>query len=279
MGNAYIKGFIENRIYTGKLKKICFPGLNCYSCPGALGSCPIGSFQAVALDIRYKFSFYIAGFLLLIGVTLGRLICGWVCPFGFIQDLLYKIPGIKIKIHKVFNYFKYVVLILFVIILPVFLVDEFGTGAPYFCKLICPAGTLEAGLPLGLINPDLREGLGLLFKWKVAVLVLVIVLSILSKRPFCRVICPLGAIYSLFNRISFYQMSVDIGKCTKCGICTQNCPVDHAVYEKPNSKECIRCGGCKSKCPNKAVESGFKSYKTSKIPEKKAEDTNFQGYS
>jgi len=96
--NSYWPGFTTGKIYSGAIKNACVPGLNCYSCPGALGACPIGSLQAVAADRKYDFSFYIAGFLALTGLVLGRLVCGWLCPFGLIQELIYKIPSPKFRV-------------------------------------------------------------------------------------------------------------------------------------------------------------------------------------
>ena len=92
VSNANIKGFIDGKIYTGPTKQVCVPGLNCYSCPGAIGSCPVGALQAQLGRAKKSIPFYILGFLLLFGVLFGRLICGFLCLFGFIQDLLYKIP-------------------------------------------------------------------------------------------------------------------------------------------------------------------------------------------
>ncbi|WP_027622964.1 4Fe-4S binding protein [Clostridium lundense] len=260
--NGYFKGFLEGHIYRGKTKSICVPGLNCYSCPGAFGSCPIGSLQAVIGDLKYKFSFYVVGFLTLIGVTLGRFVCGWLCPFGLIQELLHKIPSPKFKLSKKLNglkYLKYIILLVFVILLPMFWVNDIGMGDPTFCKYICPAGTLEGGIPLTLLDTSLRSAIGFLFMWKTAILIITIILSIIIFRPFCRFICPLGAIYSLFNRISVYKLEVNKDVCTSCGACSKRCKLDIEVYKNPNSFECIRCGECKSVCPNKAIKTVFKA--------------------
>ncbi|WP_459253862.1 4Fe-4S binding protein [Haloimpatiens myeolchijeotgali] len=256
--NGYLKGFFNGKIYRGSTKKICVPGLNCYSCPGSLGSCPIGSLQAVIGSLKYKFSFYVVGFLILTGATLGRFVCGWLCPFGLIQELLNKIPSPKLKVSpKLQNlkYLKYIILVVFVILLPMFWVDDMGLSSPTFCKYICPAGTLEGGIPLTLLNPSLRSAIGFLFKWKVILLIITIVLSILIFRPFCRFICPLGAIYSFFNPISIYRFKIDTNKCTKCGACKVQCKLDINVYKNPNSLECIRCGECISACPQHAIQS------------------------
>ncbi len=258
--NSYFKGFSEGNIYKGDLKKICVPGLNCYSCPGALGACPIGSLQAIISDIKYKFSFYVVGFLMLVGVLFGRFVCGWLCPFGLIEELLYKIPSPKFKVSKKFEKLKclkYMILIVFVILLPMFWVNPIGMGSPTFCKYICPAGTLEGGIPLVALNESLRSAVGFLFVWKIGILIITIVLSILIFRPFCRFICPLGAIYSIFNPISVYRLTVDSSKCTRCGICSKKCKLDINVYKNPNSLECIRCGECIGNCPHHAIKSQF----------------------
>ncbi|MDL2280798.1 4Fe-4S binding protein [Selenomonadales bacterium OttesenSCG-928-I06] len=259
--NGYIVGFIEGKIYTGKSKFVCVPGLSCYSCPGALGSCPIGSLQAILSSRNFNFSFYIVGFLIITGVFLGRLVCGWLCPFGFFQDLLYKIPfSKKLKTlpgHMILRFLKYVILILFVIILPIFIIDVIGQGQPWFCEFICPAGTLMAGIPLATTNEGIRDSLGWLFAWKFFLLIATIILSIIVFRPFCQYICPLGAIYGLFNPISLYNFNINKEKCTQCGACQTSCKLNISVFEKPNDPECIRCGDCKKACPHKAIDSGF----------------------
>lgn len=260
--NANINGFLKGNIFKGYTKKVCVPGLNCYSCPGAIGSCPIGSLQAVIGTIRYNFSFYIIGIMSIFGIVFGRFICGWLCPFGLIEDLLHKIPSRKIKINKKVNnflkYLKYIILLLFVIILPMFLVSEFGISPPYFCQYICPAGTLEGGIPLISLNQSLRGTVGYLFTWKMFLLIIIISASIFVYRPFCRYICPLGAFYSLFNKVSFYKYKVDENKCINCGACTHKCKMNIEVYKNPNSTECIRCGECVKICPTKSIEKGIK---------------------
>ncbi len=262
LGNGYFNGFKKGIIYQGKLKSFCFPGLNCYSCPGAYTSCPIGSIQAIAAGIKHQISFYVIGFLMFIGTIGGRFICGWLCPFGLFQELLYKIPLKKLRMKKGLKYLKYAVLVIFVLAMPIFLTDEIGLGLPYFCKYICPAGTLEAGIPLVIANKAIRGAIGSMFYWKLSLLFILIVLSIKVSRPFCRAVCPLGAIYSLFNPISFYSMDVDLAKCIKCDKCKENCPVDIRIYESPNSPECVRCGKCVSVCPTKAIKSGFLNNKS-----------------
>ena len=255
--NGYIIGFFKGKIYTGKLKNICVPGLNCYSCPGALGSCPIGSLQAVMGSRKFSLSFYVIGFLMFTGSIFGRFVCGWLCPFGLVQDLLSKIrvpfkrknlPG-----HKYLLWLKYVILVVFVLLLPVLATDLTGQGKPWFCQYICPSGTLFGGIPLVLTNEALRSAVGFLFQWKMLLLILFIAGSVFIHRPFCKYVCPLGAVYSLFNPIAFYRFEVAEQKCTKCRKCQKVCKMDIRVWAQPNSLECIRCGDCVNACPEQAI--------------------------
>ncbi len=229
------------------------PGLNCYSCPAASGACPIGAFQAVVGSSKFSFSYYITGFLILLGVLLGRFICGFLCPFGWFQELLHKIPTKKLSTKKLkpLTYLKYAVLLVMVFLLPAFLVNDVGMGDPFFCKYLCPQGVLEGAIPLSLANAGIRAALGKLFTWKFSILLSVIVLSVLFYRPFCKWLCPLGAFYALFNRVSLFQMKVDKNKCISCGKCARACKMDVDVTKTPNHTECIRCGMCIRACPTK----------------------------
>lgn len=251
--NSYLIGFVQGKIYKGNLKKLCVPGMNCYSCP-------IGSLQAVIGSWNFKFAFYVAGFLVFVGALVGRFVCGWLCPFGLIQDLLHKIPFPKklrtFRGDKLLRKLKYVILVVFVILLPMFLVDVMGQGAPYFCKLICPVGTLEGGIPLALMNKSMHSVLGWLYAWKNVLLVATILLSIIIYRPFCKYICPLGAIYSVFNPISVFKYRVDESKCVSCGACSKSCKMGVDPVQNANHPECIRCGLCKKVCPTGAISSG-----------------------
>lgn len=256
--NSYVKGFAEGGIYNGSLKAVCVPGLNCYSCPGALGSCPLGSLQAVIASRNFGFSYYLTGFFLIIGALMGRFVCGWLCPFGLFQDLLHKIPGVR-KIRMVrgdrwLRFIKYLILLVFVILLPMFVLDIAGQGEPWFCKWICPSGTLMAGWPLVLLNDGIRQTIGFLFAWKSLILIVLILLSFIVYRPFCRYLCPLGAIYGFFNPVSLYRFGVDRRKCTNCGDCQRACKLNISVNENPNSMECIRCGDCLAVCKTDALK-------------------------
>ena len=253
--NLHLPNFFKGELYRGAGKTVCVPGLNCYSCPGAAGACPIGAFQAVVGSSKFQFSYYITGILILLGVLLGRFICGFLCPFGWFQELLHKIPTKKLstKRLKPLTYLKYVILVVMVFLLPVLVVNEAGMGDPFFCKYLCPQGVLEGAIPLSLVNSSIRAALGKLFSWKLCVLITVVVLSVIFYRPFCKWLCPLGAFYALFNRVSLLSMHVDESKCVSCGKCARTCPMDVDVTKTPNHSECIRCGKCVTACPTEAV--------------------------
>ena len=268
--NIHLPNFIKGGLYQGKGKYVCVPGLNCYSCPAASGACPIGAFQAVVGSSKFRFSYYITGFLILLGVLLGRFICGFLCPFGWLQELLHKIPTKKLSTKKLkpLTYVKYAVLVVMVFLLPMLMKGDIGIGDPYFCKYLCPQGVLEGAIPLSIANSGIRAALGSLFNWKLGVLIAVVVLSVLFYRPFCKWICPLGAFYALLNRVSLFQMKVDKDKCISCGKCARACKMDVDVTKSPNHTECIRCGMCVKACPTGAVRFRYGFGDGSKLVEK-----------
>lgn len=264
--NSHVSNLLGGKIYRGSWKNFCSPGLNCYSCPAAGLACPIGAMQAVESSPKFGFSFYLIGFVLALGVLFGRAICGYVCPFGLIQELLHKIPSPKKHLPKPLTYVKYVILAVLVLLLPAILVDDYGGGAPTFCEFICPAGTLEGGIPILLTHPELRMQLGGIFVLKAAILILTIVGCIFVCRFFCKIMCPLGAIYGLLNKISFYRVHVAQTGCVDCGTCRQVCPMDVDPVKHPDSAECIRCGKCAAACPHYVLCVGFRMQKQ-QLPE------------
>ena len=256
--NGHLTGFITGNIYTGPAKQVCVPGLNCYSCPGALGACPVGSLQNALSAYRFRFPYYVLGFLLLFGTLLGRVICGFLCPFGFLQELLYRVPlpekcrRVR-KLHtfpgdRPLRLVKYGVLALLVLLLP-FMVK----GTPFFCKYLCPSGTLS-GLLLTVRDQRLAPLLGGIFTWKALVLTVIVLGSILWFRPFCKYLCPLGAFYALFNKVAAVRLGIDAQRCTKCGRCAKVCGMAVNPAAQPNAAECIRCGQCVAACPHEAIE-------------------------
>ncbi len=251
--NANLKGFVSGNIYKGNTKKFCAPGINCYSCPGAISACPLGSLQG-SFSADRSTLYYVAGILVLYGVLFGRMICGWFCPFGLIQELLHKIPTPKLRkgpVTRILSYFKYVVLVFFVFIVPVAYAFK-DTPLPAFCKYICPAGTLEGGIGLlsNKVNASYFSMLGPLFTWKFLILVSIVVGSVFVFRLFCRFICPLGALYGLFHRFSIFGIKINKPACTGCNLCISHCKMDVLHV---GDQECISCGECIDVCPTKAI--------------------------
>ena len=253
--NANLKGFKTGRIYQGPVKNICTPGLNCYSCPGAVGACPMGALQNALSDSGKTAPYYVVGIILLYGLLFGRWICGFLCPFGLVQDLLHKIKTTKLgksRVTRVLSYFKYVVLVFFALIFPL-IYAGYEFPLPGFCKYVCPAGTLEGAVGL-LSNPENENMLGMLgplFTWKFLLMVVFLVGSVFLYRFFCRFFCPLGALYGLFNRISLVGVKLDRDACTDCGLCMGKCKMD---IRRVGDQECIQCGECVSVCPTNAIQ-------------------------
>jgi len=253
--NPFLKNFFTGKIYQGKIKFLCTPGLNCYSCPAAAVSCPIGAAQFFLSGVKTNISLYITGFLMITGVMFGRFICSYVCPMGLLQDILYRIKSPKLVTRfRFLRYTKYVILVFFVILLPLIAVHELsGIGEPWFCKYICPSGTIFGALPLLLANDFLRQLIGSQFIFKVTIAAGIVLSAVFIYRIFCRVLCPLGAIYALFNKISILRIHCDKEKCLSCGNCSKECQILITPYEQPNSPECIRCGKCVNACGSKAL--------------------------
>lgn len=254
--NGYLYGFVKGRIYQGKAKYVCLPGLNCYSCPGAVASCPIGALQALLNQQGFQVPFAALGFFFLFGSLMGRLVCGWLCPFGLVQDLLHRIPIFRkrkrLPLHRILKCGKYMTLLLLVGVGSAFLFGGFAKQ-PAFCKYLCPSGTLFGAIPLLAANELLRGQAGGLFFWKLGILLFVLLFSVKVYRPFCQYLCPLGAIYGLFNRFSLVQIHWEEEKCVSCGACEKACPVSLSVQEISRSPECIRCGKCAQACPEKCL--------------------------
>lgn len=256
LSNGYLYGFLHGKIYQGNLKYACVPGLNCYSCPGAVASCPIGALQALLNRQGFRVPFGALGFFFVIGSLLGRFVCGWLCPFGLVQDLLHKIPVFRkrkrLPFHSALKYGKYIVLVFLVCIGSVFLFGGYAK-VPAFCKYLCPSGTLFGAIPLLAANESLRGQIGGLFYWKLGILLFVTLLSIKVYRPFCQYLCPLGAIYGCFNRFSLVQIHWKEEQCIACMACEKACPVALSRDEISRSPECIRCGRCVEACPGNCL--------------------------
>ena len=253
--NANLKGFVNGQIYTGKTKSLCVPGFNCYSCPGAVGACPLGSLQASLAASDKQIGFYIFGIFLLYGLIAGRTICGWACPMGLIQELLHKIPTLKIRksrVTRALSYLKYIILVVFAVAIPLWYGLKYSMAIPGFCKYICPAGTLEGAMGL-LSNPN-NSGyfgmLGIFFTRKFIIMLVIGALCVFCYRAFCRFICPLGALYGMFNKLALIGVKVDMDRCSGCGLCVSNCKMD---VRHVGDHECIHCGHCIGSCARGAI--------------------------
>ncbi len=253
--NAHLKGFPEGSIYTGAAKAVCVPGLNCYSCPGAVGACPLGAMQNALASAGTRSGAYVFGILMLFGVMLGRTVCGWLCPVGLFQELLHRIPTPKLqksRITRGLSLVKYLILALFAVALPLWYALKEGVPVPAFCKYICPAGTFEgaAALLSSPRNDGLFAMLGTLFTRKWVILSVIVLSCVFCWRAFCRFVCPLGAIYSLFSSLAVIGVRVDESKCTRCGACVRACGMD---VKRVGDRECIHCGECMSHCAEGAI--------------------------
>ena len=271
--NAHIKGFIDGEIYQGKAKYACVPGFNCYSCPGAVGACPLGALQNARASSGHRVGLYILAILLIFCTILGRTICGWLCALGLIQEILDKIPTFKLKksrATRILSYLKYVFLLVFVLAIPLWYGLRHDMPMPGFCKYICPAGTLEGAIGL-LSNPgnsDLFSMLGVFFTRKFVIMIVIGTACIFCDRSFCRFVCPLGAIYGLFNRFCLVGVKVDTERCNGCGACVRQCGMD---IRHVGDHECIHCGQCMEACRQKAITLKAGSV-TLKAPASAAED-------
>ena len=251
--NMNLEGFLSGRIYQGDFKAVCLPGLNCYSCPGAIGACPIGSLQSFFSGTIPRFPFYVLGTLLLMGLVFGRWICGWLCPFGLIQELLYRVPLPKLgksRMTRLLSRLKLLWAVLLVVLLPLGIGAVTGIGEPVFCEYICPAGTLEAAVPLLALNESLAQAAGWLTAWKFLVLAVFLAAMMVIYRPFCRFLCPLGLWYGFFHRRAAVGIAVDASRCTGCGHCASICRMDVKIA---GDSECIACGDCRTACPEHAI--------------------------
>ena len=277
---------LSNSWFTQNVTKaIPCPGLNCYACPLAILSCPIGSLQHFA-GVK-QIPYYLLGVLGLIGALGGRVACGWFCPFGWLQEQIHRIPVRKWAMRPRKRAAWWILLIVSLVyaagvwgilalessnlVLGVYLVAgfvlyawlgasrifglvglsllmPFFTVEPWFSKL-CPAGMLEGGIPVTLLDADLRALIGPFYWFKLAILVFFLTWMAVTRRPFCRWICPLGAIWSPFNRCSTLQIRVDQEACIRCNRCQKVCPTEIRIYEDETDVACVRCMQCIDECP------------------------------
>ena len=220
---------------------------HCYSCPWSLLGCPVGiaANYAALFPVTFEIPYLLLGVLLLVGAAVGSLVCGWACPFGFLQDLIGKLTPKKLALPYWVGYFRYAVLVGLVVALPMF----YGSrGVPFeeqsvsICRL-CPAGALEAGLPYSLSSLMRGEG-WLMSGLKSAILAGFILSALVVQRPWCRLLCPLGGILALFNRWSLFHLRYNPHACVECDLCRSRCSMGVHLDQKANVSGCIRCLEC-----------------------------------
>jgi len=221
-----------------RMHTVCSPVFHCYSCPLALFACPIGvlaNFSALHLV-----PFVALGTLLVIGVLVGSFICGWVCPFGLFQDLMGRIPTPKFELPSRLGYGRYLVLVALVLAIPYF----FGEEHPLFFCRVCPAGALEAALP-HMAGTAIAGG-GLVWPSAAKMIVSGVVLGVafFTWRPWCRVLCPLGAVYALGSRVSFVFLKFHPERCNDCDLCRRLCRYHGPAERRGDDMNCIRCLDC-----------------------------------
>ncbi len=229
-------------------KWLCMPVLNCHSCQLAWFACPIG--VLVHYAGLHIFPFLAVGTVLLLGVLGGRILCGWVCPFGFLQDMLHKIPSPKFHLPAWTSWLKYLVLAVTVLVLPFLLGAETLFS---FCRF-CPASALQVTVP-GLAASGIA-GVPVMTVIKLLVLALVLTSVILCSRAFCRVLCPIGAMLAPLNYVSLWKIRTPTQNCRRCVNCREACPEDGRPGDRiaagiaPNrALDCIVCHECQAACP------------------------------
>jgi polyferredoxin len=221
-----------------RMHTVCSPVFHCYSCPLATFACPIGvlaNFSAI-----HMVPFVALGTLVALGAVFGGFICGWACPFGFLQDLIHRIPTPKFTLPAWTGVFRYVVLAMLVLAIPYL----FGEASPLFICRLCPAGAIEAALP----NMAQLAIAGQPMVWptvaKIAVLVVFLAAALFTWRPWCTMFCPLGAIYGLFNRFSVVFLRFEQKRCIGCELCRSLCRDGGPAEQRLDSMRCVRCLEC-----------------------------------
>lgn len=232
-------------------KAVCIPILHCHSCVLASFACPIGLLGHYASYLI--FPFLAVGIIGVIGAFFGRALCGWACPFGLIQDMLYRIPSPKFVLPAWFRLPKYFVLLALVLVVPLLL----GVFHPWFFCRWCPVAAFEASIPNAAMQGGFPDPANAVVR--LSVLGLVLVMSITSERAFCIGLCPIGAMMAPFNRISALYLRRNPDKCNECGACVSACPArqvsdaERGVLPGDSDLECVLCLECTRKCPHEGA--------------------------
>jgi len=231
--------------------------------------------------------------IMIVGALFGRLFCGWVCPMGFIQDLLSKLKTKTIKVssrkHEFWKKLKFITLFIVLFISSSLALSLYlGYGNDYKKALgvfaygpflaLSPDGTIFGVLLLTFTKVNkalpsiLEKGLTFTYVWnklmglpslfwiRILILILFIYGAFRIRRFWCRYICPLGALMGIFSKFSFLGMRRNLLNCTHCLECEKRCPMQIKILELPwskfNESECILCLECSDACERNAI--GFK---------------------
>jgi len=234
-----------------------------------------------------EFPFIVVGTILLIGAVVGRGFCGWVCPIGFVQDMITNLKGkldfVSPRTHQSSKRFKYLLLLGTLLISgSLALALAVGNGSSYKAALgilatgpftaISPDGTLFGTIPtlLGIARQNFLSFLtrpptiqqawtDLLATPPLLALRILILLGFFGTawrvpRFWCRYVCPTGAMMAVFQKYSVTGLKRDPVKCTKCPHCEIRCPMQINIldlpWEKFNDPECIMCMECIDACPH-----------------------------
>lgn len=221
-----------------RMHSVCSPVFHCYSCPLATFACPIGvlaNFSAI-----HVIPFIAIGTLIAFGALFGSIVCGWACPFGFLQDLIGRIPVPKLTLPAWTGYGRYVVLLVLVLWIPY----TYGQDHPAFFCSLCPAGALEAALPYTASTAIAGEGLAFPSALKMAILSTILIAAFFTWRPWCNLFCPLGAIYGLCDHFSFLYLRFEPSRCKECDICRRTCRYGGLSGSRKANQRCVRCLDC-----------------------------------
>jgi ferredoxin-type protein NapH len=233
-----------------RMHNFCAPVFHCHSCPLATFACPIGvmaNFSAL-----HTIPFAVIGMLLVLGAVFGAFICGWACPFGFLQDLVAKVPTPKFVLPAWMGVFRYVVLAALVLVVPYL----WGNDNPlFFCRL-CPAGAIEGSLPNIVSLAQAGQPIVWPTPAKLTILGVVVVAMFFIWRPWCTLVCPLGAIYALMNHVSFLFLRFRRERCIDCAECRSLCADGGDSEARIDGLRCLRCMEC-LRCRAVTVETVF----------------------